>query len=388
MIPRDLFQTLTACMAQYPVVTVTGPRQSGKTTLCRVSFPDLPYVNLEAPDEREFARGDARAFLRRYSSGAILDEIQHVPELLSYLQVRVDETDAPGQFLLTGSHQLELDRHIGQSLAGRTALLRLLPLSVHERLAGGDTPDLGSWLFQGGYPRLVAQSLDPVRAYADYFQTYLQRDLRELIQVRDLRQFETFVRLAAGRTGQLLNLHSLAADVGINDHTAKSWLSMLQASFIVFLLPPWFANIGKRLTKSPKLYFCDTGLAAFLIGLRAAGQLATHPLRGVLFETLIVTEALKTRLNAGLPPDLYFYRDSSGREVDLLLDRGDRLDAVEIKSGETIAGDFFRNLDWLASLLPKRIGRRAVVHGGAERQARTAGDAVPWAEFSSWVLGG
>ncbi len=385
MIPRDLSATLLALLRQYPVVTVTGPRQSGKTTLCRSAVPDLPYVNLELPDERDFALGDPRGFLGRYPDGAILDEIQHVPALLSYIQARVDERGRPGQYLLTGSHQLELDRHISQSLAGRTALLRLLPLSLAERMQVEAPGDYDAWLFQGGYPRVVTQGLDPVRAYADYFQTYIQRDLRDLLQIKDLRLFEKFVRLAAGRTGQVLNVQNLAADAGVSGHTAKAWLSILEASYIVFLLPPWFANIGKRLIKSPKLYFCDTGLASYLIGLRAPEQLASHPLRGALFETLAVGEALKQRLHHGQPADLYYYRDSGGLEVDLLLDRGDRLDALEIKAGETVAGDYFKALERLAALLPDRLGRKAVVHGGATRQARSQADVLPWFGVSAWL---
>jgi predicted AAA+ superfamily ATPase len=385
MIPRDLTTTLMALLRQYPVVTVTGPRQSGKTTLCRACVPNLPYVNLEAPDERAFAVDDPRGFLGRFPAGVILDEIQHVPDLLSYIQVRVDESGQPGQYLLTGSHQFELDRQISQSLAGRTALLRLLPLSIAERMQVDTATSYDTWLYQGGYPRVVLQGLDPVRAYADYFQTYIQRDLRELIQIKDMRQFEKFVRLAAGRTGQVLNLQSLAADTGVSGHTAKAWLSILEASFIVFLLPPWFANIGKRLVKAPKLYFCDTGLACFLIGLRAAEQLASHPLRGALFETLLVSEALKQRLHLGQPPDLYYYRDSSGMEVDLLLDRGDRLDALEIKAGETVAGDFFKPLEKLADLLPDRLEKRALAYGGQTGQTRSHADVLPWFGVAGWL---
>lgn len=385
MIPRDLSQTLASLLRQYPVVTVTGPRQSGKTTLCRACVPKLPYANLEAPDERAFAMDDPRGFLGRFPEGAILDEIQHVPALLSYIQVRVDEVGRPGQFLITGSHQLELDRHISQSLAGRTALLRLLPLSVAERMQAEPATAYDTWLFQGGYPRVVTQGLDPVRAYADYFQTYIQRDLRELIQIKDLHLFQKFVRLTAGRTGQVLNVQNLAADTGVSGHTAKAWLSILEASFIVFLLPPWFANIGKRLVKSPKLYFCDTGLASYLIGIRAAEQLASHPLRGALFETLVVIEALKQRLHHGLPPDLYYYRDSGGMEVDVLLDRGDRLDALEIKAGETVAGDFFKPLGKLANLLEERMGRRALVYGGQTGQTRTHTEVLPWFGVSAWL---
>ncbi len=355
MFHRQMAATLLDRSQRQPVVTVTGPRQSGKTTLCRETFPDKPYANLERPDTREFARSDPRGFLRQYPEGAIIDEIQRVPELLSWIQVQVDENSSPGQFILTGSQQFELSRSVSQSLAGRTALLRLLPLSIAELLPSHGVLDVDSLLHLGGYPRIHRDGLDPAMALGDYFETYVQRDLRELIQIRNLSLFEKFVRLAAGRTGQLLNLQALAADVGVSGHTAREWMTMLEASFIVFLLPPWFANMGKRLVKSPKIYFCDVGLAAWLMGITARDHLAAHPLRGNLFENLIVLEVLKCRYNAGLCTNLHFYRDSSGTEVDLVLEEGNSLTLAEIKSAQTFASDALRPLERVRHALAERV---------------------------------
>lgn len=387
MIPRHMLPVLLDRARRQPVVTVTGPRQSGKTTLCRLAFPDRPYVNLEQPDAREFARGDPRAFLDGLRDGAIIDEIQRVPELLSWIQVEVDARPAPGRFILTGSHQFELDRHVAQSLAGRTALLRLLPLSVAELQAAGPltTDEL---LQRGGYPRIHADSLDPAVALGDYFETYVQRDLRELVQLRHLAEFERFVRLAAGRVGQVLNLQGLAADVGISGHTAREWIGLLEASFIVFRLPPWFANIGKRLVKSPKLYFCDVGLAAWLVGIRRSEHLAAHPLRGHLFENLAVLEALKTYANAGERADLHFFRDSAGNEVDLVLEHDQTLMLVEIKSASSVAPDAMRAVAAVRRGLGNRATWGALVHDGDEAQRRSDFDVVPYRELRRWLTGG
>lgn len=386
MFVRHLLPVLQARARQLPVVTVTGPRQSGKTTLCRLAFPERPYLNLERPDTREFARSDPRAFLDGLPEGAIIDEIQRVPELLSWIQVAVDARPDPGRFILTGSHQFELSRQIAQSLAGRTALLRLLPLSLAELAAAGtlDTDDL---LFRGGYPRIHADRLDPAMALADYFETYVQRDLRELVQLRHLAEFERFVRLAAGRTGQVLNLQSLAADVGISGHTAREWVTLLEASFIVFRLPPWFANIGKRLVKSPKLYFHDVGLAAWLVGIRQREHLVTHPLRGHLFENLAVLEVLKTYANAGLRPELHYYRDSAGNEADLVLEDGQRLLLLEIKSAKTVAADAMRAVAAVRRALGDRETWSALIYDGAEAQRRTDFDVVPCRQLQRWLTG-
>jgi uncharacterized protein len=387
MFPRHILPVLQDRALRQPVVTVTGPRQSGKTTLCRLAFPDRIYVNLEQPDMREFARSDPRAFLDSLRDGAIIDEIQRVPELLSWIQVEVDARPAPGRFILTGSHQFELGRQIAQSLAGRTALLRLLPLSLAElQAAGALTTD--ELLFRGGYPRIHADGLDPAMALGDYFETYVQRDLRELVQLRHLADFERFVRLAAGRIGQVLNLQSLAADVGISGHTAREWITLLEASFIVLRLPPWFANIGKRLIKSPKLYFHDVGLAAWLLGIRRAEHLPTHPLRGHLFENLAVLEVLKTYANAGERPALHFFRDSAGNEADLVLEQGSRLMLLEIKSARTVAPDAMRSIAAIRRSMGERVAWSALVYDGDEAQRRSDFDVVPCRELKRWLSGG
>lgn len=386
MISRHILPVLLDRARRQPVVTVTGPRQSGKTTLCRSAFPDRPYVNLEQPDAREFARTDPRAFLHSLGEAAVIDEIQRVPELLSWIQVEVDARPAPGRYILTGSHQFDLGGHIAQSLAGRTALLRLLPLSVAELEASHEL-DTDALLHRGGYPRIHADALDPAVALADYFETYVQRDLRELVQLRHLGEFERFVRLAAGRVGQILNLQSLAADVGISGHTAREWITLLEASYIVFRLPPWFANISKRLIKSPKLYFYDVGLAAWLVGIRRHEHLASHPLRGPLFENLAVLETVKTYANAGERADLHFYRDSAGNEADLVLENGPRLILVEIKSASTVASDAMRTIGAIRRGLGERAHWSALVYAGMEAQRRSDFDVVPLRQLRRWLEG-
>lgn len=387
MYPRHILPVLLDRARRQPVVTVTGPRQSGKTTLCRLAFPDRPYVNLEQPDVREFARGDPRAFLDGLRDGAVIDEIQRVPELLSWIQVDVDARPGPGRYILTGSHQFELSRHIAQSLAGRTALLRLLPLSIAE-LQQAETLSTDDLLHRGGYPRIHADSLDPATALGDYFETYVQRDLRELVQLRHIGEFERFVRMAAGRVGQLLNLQSLAADVGVSGHTAREWISLLEASFIVFRLPPWFANIGKRLVKSPKLYFYDVGLAAWLVGIRNREHLPAHPLRGNLFENLAVLEVLKTYANAGERPDLHFFRDSAGSEADLVLETGSTLMLLEVKSACSVAPDAMRGAAAVRRGLGERVRWSALIYDGTEAQRRSDFDVVPCRELRRWLTGG
>ena len=381
MIDRNIAPLVVKLAKQYPVVTLTGPRQSGKTTLAKALFPSKPYVTLEDPDVRRFAVDDPRGFLSQYSGGAIFDEIQRVPELPSYLQGLVDADPRPGQFILAGSQQFELMTQVTQSLAGRTAILRLLPLTLAEAQRFNKTPknpDLASTLLKGFYPRIHDKHLDPSQALADYFTTYVERDLRQLAAVHDLQRFERFVRLCAGRSGQLLNLVSLGNDAGVSQPTARAWIDLLQTSFIVYLLPPWHTNTGKRLVKSPKLYFYDVGLACWLLGLRTANQVARDPLWGSLFENFIIMEATKDRLNAGESAEMYFYRDSEGNEVDLLLPTGGKLHAIEIKAGAAVNLDYFKGLKTFASHHAQALVSGSVLFGGTNSQNRSNWPVCSW----------
>ncbi len=376
MIEREITPHLTSLFRQYPFVTVTGPRQSGKTTLCRSAFPNLEYANLEAPDQRVFAESDPRGFLSQLGEGAIIDEIQHVPELLSYLQVLADERGSNSLFVLTGSEQFGLSKAISQSLSGRTALLRLLPFSLAERQATGASGAVDDILHSGFYPRILDRGLDPRQALGDYLETYVERDVRRLGEIRNLSSFRRFVRLCAGRVGQLINLTSLGSDAGVSRTTAREWLTVLETSYVVFQLQPYHANIRKRLVKSPKLYFYDVGLASYLIGIEHAKQIATHPLRGALFENAVVAETLKHRFNRGLRPNLSFFRDARGLECDLLYETGLGIGAIEIKSGATVASDFFQSLNRVAELVPGVLAK-AVVYGGGSRHLRSDCEVTP-----------
>lgn len=364
IIPRSIEPTLLRLARQYPVVTLTGPRQSGKTTLVRSAFPDLPYVNLESPDQREFASRDPRGFLRQLGRPAILDEIQRVPSLTSFIQPLVDEVDDVGLYILTGSAQFEVAEQITQSLAGRTGLLRLLPFSIEEARCFQERPSVERLLHAGFYPRIHARHLDPTQALGDYFETYVERDVRQISVIRHLTTFQRFLRLCAGRVGQLLNLQSLGNDVGVSHTTARDWLSVLEASDIVHLLRPYHGNLSKRLIKSPKLYFYDVGLAAYLLGIENESQVVSHPLRGPLFENLVVMEALKFRYHLGKRSNLHFFRDSAGHEVDLVYSRGHEPIPIEIKAGETIASDFFGGLRYFEALLDAPVPRKVLVYAG------------------------
>lgn len=344
MIERDITAELQRSAAEYPAVTILGPRQSGKTTLARRCFPAKPWVSLEDPDVRMAAEADPRGFLAQYSNGAILDEVQRLPELLSYLQGVIDRDASKGRFILTGSHQPRLHEAVSQSLAGRTAVLTLWPFSLSELRPYAPPHDPFELIVRGSYPRVHEENLDPRRFYNGYLQTYVERDVRALIQVRDLSTFQKFLVLLAGRTGQVVNLSSLANDVGVSAPALRQWISVLKASYLVFELPPWFENIGKRVIKSPKLYFADTGLAAFLLGIHTTEQVGRDPLRGQLYENLIIADVMKRLCNAGHRPDLYFFRDSYGNEVDLLIRQGRDLVPVEIKSAHTFSVDFLKGI--------------------------------------------
>jgi predicted AAA+ superfamily ATPase len=402
MIARHLSKTLTAAARDYPVVTVTGPRQSGKTTLVRAVFPRHRYASLEDPDARAFATEDPRGFLDQFRGRVILDEVQRVPDLFSYIQGIVDRGDRPGQFILSGSQNFLLLHRVSQSLAGRCAVLRLLPFSRSElagrpvrdltkpppgrRSAVAPTPtptvDLFAALFTGGFPRIHDKGLKPQSWLANYYQTYLERDVRDLLNVGDLEGFGRFVRLCAGRSGQLLNASSLATDAGISHTTARRWLSILEASFVIYLLRPHHRNFNKRLVKSPKLYFVDTGLLCYLLRVQSPADLITHAARGAIFETWVVSEALKNFYNRGAEPDLYFWRDSAGHEVDLLIDQGAKQIPIEVKSGQTIASDFFADLDYWRNLAGQAHGAAALLYGGDTSFKRQGVSVVSWADWA------
>lgn len=335
---------------QFPSVTIVGPRQSGKTTLARAAFRDYAYASLEDPDVRRHASEDPRGFLASYPAPLIIDEVQRVPELLSYLQGVLDGERTNGRYVLTGSHQPRLKAEVAQSLAGRTALLKLLPLSFAELRRAGVRQSREEWVWRGFMPRIYDQAMDARLLYKNYFETYVERDVQQLVNVKDQSKFELFVRLLAGRVGQVANLQSLAGEIGVSAVTLNSWLSILEASYVIFRLPPYYRNLGKRLVKSPKIYFSEVGLAAYLLGIRNAGQVAQHPLFGNLFENMVVADRLKRRLNAGEEPNLYYYRDSRQLEVDLVEEDGADIAAFEIKSSFTANENFTDGLNALREM--------------------------------------
>jgi hypothetical protein len=387
MIKRNLTNRLVGAARDFSVVTLTGPRQSGKTTLVRSTFPDHAYSNLEAPDARAYALADPRGFLGQFRGGVILDEVQRAPELLSYIQVAVDERPVPGRFVLTGSQNLGLIEAVSQSLAGRTSVLHLLPLSYDEVCRFPEPPDgLLATMRTGGYPRIHDAGVAPADWLSAYTATYVERDVRQILNVVDLAAFQTFVRMLAGRSAQLLNLSALAADCGIAHNTARAWLSVLEAGFLVFRLLPLHQNLTKRMTKSPKVHFHDTGLICYLLGVRTDDELRLHPLRGAVFESWVASEVMKARINRGLRPDLHFYRDQTGLEVDLILDSGTRLVAVEAKSGETVSDDYWKALDAFSRLAKAPI-ERVVLYGGNQRQTRSRAEVLPWSAIAEFDWG-
>ena len=370
MIDRQLTERASEMLQKYPIITITGPRQSGKTTLAKLLRPEFRYVSLESLAEREFARQDPKGFLETYQNGVILDEVQYVPDLFSYLQVTTDERQRTGEYILTGSQNFLLMEQITQSLAGRVAVFNLLPLSWAELQGTTYAPDTWeTYLVGGSYPRKLVQNIDAVGFYDSYLQTYVERDVRQVKNILNLGLFQRFIFLLAGRIGQLFNQQSLAVELGVDNKTINAWLSVLETSFIAYRLPPYYQNFSKRIVKTPKVYFYDTGLAAYLLGIRSEADLAVHFARGSLFENLVINELTKNGLNQGKRPAFYFWSDQSNHEIDLLIDQGLRLTAVEIKSGKTIQPDFFKGLRYFGELAPNT--ELTLVYGGDSPQQRT-----------------
>ncbi|MFA4982210.1 MAG: ATP-binding protein [Candidatus Omnitrophota bacterium] len=383
MITRTISKKLHDLALKFPVVSVTGPRQSGKTTLVKNVFPKLAYVSLEDLDTREFAEIDPRGFLSTYDKGVIIDEVQRVPKLFSYIQTQVDKKKSAGQFILTGSQNILLHEHVSQTLAGRAAILKLLPFSIEElEKTSYRIKDIDDYLFKGFYPRIYDKKIPPSDWYANYIQTYVERDVRLIKNIGDLNVFQKFLKLCAGRIGQILNLSSLGNECGITHNTAKAWISILESCYIIFLLAPYYKNFNKRLVKMPKLYFYDPGLACSLLGLRARGQVATHYLRGSLFESALISELIKERYNRGEESGCYFWRDKTGNEVDCVLDVSGTLLSIEIKSGKTVTGDFFDGLKYWAKVAGENGKKAYLVYGGSENQKRDFANVISWKNIS------
>ncbi len=383
MIKRQAKVVLLELAKGYPILAITGPRQAGKTTLAQSTFPDKRYVSLEDPDEREFADQDPRGFLARFPDGAILDEAQRCPNLFSYLQTRVDTEKRMGLFVLTGSQQFGLMSNITQTLAGRVGLIQLLPFSLQElQTANYPLLSLDAMLWRGLYPPIYDRNMAPEKWFANYVMTYIERDVRQIVEVQNLSLFQRFIKMCAARVGQLINLSSLATDCGVSHNTIRSWLSVLEAGYIVFLLQPHHQNFGKRLVKTPKLYFHDAGLAAFLLGIRDAEHLSIHSARGALFENFVVSELLKQRYNQGLASNLYFWRNNTGDEVDVVIEYGEKLMPMEIKSGQTFNADYLTNINkWMkiagdSALAPK------LVYGGSDNMMRNGVEIRSWRQVS------
>lgn len=373
MIARTIESKLLSLARQYPVITITGPRQSGKTTVSVKCFPEYLYLSLEDPDVREHARKDPRGFLAQ-SERTIIDEVQHVPDLVSYIQGIVDRGGQAGQFILTGSHQFSLTDMVSQSLAGRTALVNLLPFSLEEL---GEKSSYESLIYRGFYPAIIDRSLNPTEALSFYTNTYIQRDLRDIREIRNLRQFESFLRLCASNVGQMLNKTRMANDIGVDGKTVDAWISVLEASYIIYLLPPHHRNFRKRIVKTPKLYFCDVGLASYLLGISTVEHVKSHPLKGMLFENLVVMEKVKRKLNNVESPSLYFFRDNTGNEVDLLEQDGADLLSYEIKTTQTLGSGLFKGLNFYKRLNPDNR-KSALIYTGREKTKRYGHECLPF----------
>lgn len=383
-VPRTIHAEFSQVCREYPVVTITGPRQSGKTSLARKCCPEHTYANLESPEIRQLAIEDPMGFFNAYPAPVIIDEVQRVPELLSYIQILADETTERGQYILTGSHQMELATAVSQSLAGRTALLRLLPLSLSELRKAGIKLSRDEAMHKGFMPRLYQEDIRPRVLYSEYFQNYIERDLRQIASIRDLLQFEKFMRVLAGRIGQVINISSLANDVGVARGTLNEWLSVLEASFVIFRLPPWFENVGKRAIKTPKLYFTEPGLAAWLLEIDSPQQAARDPLMGNLFENMVVVEALKAQLNMGRMPGLHFYRDTRGHEVDLIVRQHRQIRPAEIKAAMTYSSEMANGLRHFRQQFPEtRLG--AVIHAGDMETQTEDAQVLNFRKTADWI---
>ncbi len=381
MINRQAAKTIREQAKKFPIVAVTGPRQSGKTTLLQQLFPDYTYISMENPDNRAQAQEDPNGFLKLYSEKVILDEVQNVPHLFSYLQTKTDLDRIKGQYILSGSQHFPLMESITQSLAGRVALMRLLPFDFSEiksvNLLSNQLPEV---IFKGFYPAIYDWDIHPLRYFPNYVETYVERDVRSLLNVKDLMLFRNFLKLCAGRIGQVLNLNSLANDCGITSPTAKAWLSILETSFIAFLLPPYYRNFNKRLIKSPKLYFYDTGLACYLLGMKEADQVESYFQKGSLFENLVIAELLKQRYHQGEMPQFYFWRDNVGNELDLLSEEFQSVDVWEMKYGATVNPDYFKGFQYLEKIEGLSLGKKTVVYGGNSPQIRQGVEVKSWSE--------
>ena len=384
-INRSLVKTAREAFKYFPVLTITGPRQSGKTTMIKSEFTHLPYFSMEDIDIRRFAMNDPRGFLNQHPKGMILDEVQNTPELLSYIQGLVDE-DSSKRYILSGSSQFSVIKQITQSLAGRTAMLELLPLSYQEIKSEADKKSLDNILYSGFYPAIYAGKNIPKLLYPSYTKTYLERDVRDLLNVKDIMLFQKFMRLCAGRIGSLFVASDLASELGVTVNTIKSWLSVLQASYIITMLPPWFENTTKRLVKTPKLYFCDTGLASYLLDIENEKLLMRDKMRGHLFENFIITEALKFRYNQGKESNLYFVRDSNGNEIDLILKHGDSFKCIEVKSSQTYNSEFEKGLKSVDSILGNRITDKAIIYAGDYENTEGKIKLINYKNISDWIF--
>lgn len=382
VIKRDITDLVLKYGMKYPVIAITGPRQSGKTTLIKSVFPEYEYVSLENPDIRNFAENDPNGFLERYATKVIFDEVQRVPALFSYIQTKVDESGEMGQFILSGSQNFHLMENITQSLAGRVAIFKLFPFDLQELQTAGLLPDdYLQILVKGFYPAIYDRDIPSKIFYSNYVQTYIQRDVSELIAIKDIRLFQNFLGLCATRAGQLLNLNALANECGISQPTAKSWMSALENSYILFQLFPYHENFSKRIVKTPKLYFYDTGLLCYLFKISTSEQILTHPVKGNLFENMMIAEYVKRIHHKNNFQDAWFWRDSAGHEVDLIIQDGQHLNIVEIKAGQTIMSDMFKSLTWWENLSRRKNLSKTLVYGGKESQHRSLGDVLPWKEF-------